>query len=82
MDAEFIHSRRLAQVVLDQPSRDPDGDLSVLARQLQRADERNARLAAALLFISLNTCCGDCREAALVARQALGSPSQPIPTGA
>lgn len=52
-DPEFVHPRRLAQVVLDQPSRDPDDDLSVLARQLQRADETIQRYAAALLEISI-----------------------------
>jgi hypothetical protein len=36
---EKEHSRKLANIILDQSWRDPDDDLSVLARQLLRADE-------------------------------------------
>lgn len=44
-----------------------------------RADEANARaerLEAALRSIAANTCCGGCREAALVARAALKPPAK------
>jgi hypothetical protein len=39
-DEEYLSARRLANRVLGQSGRDPDDDLSVLARQLLRADER------------------------------------------
>lgn len=40
--SEFDDAVRMANVILDQqPSRDPDDDLSVLARQFRRAVEAN-----------------------------------------
>lgn len=39
MRSEFEHAREFANKVLDKPHRDPDDDLSVLARQFLRAIE-------------------------------------------
>lgn len=40
--SEFDHAVKLAHKVLDDAGRDPDGDLSVLARQFLRSVEREA----------------------------------------
>ena len=42
--AEVDFAEKLAHKVLDDPSRDPDSDLSVLARQFLRARETIANL--------------------------------------
>lgn len=44
---EREYAIKLANAVLDQPGRDPDDDVSVLARQLLRAVDELQQLAAA-----------------------------------
>jgi len=68
---EFAEARLLANRVLDEPGRDPDDDLSTLARQLLRRDDHVEHFVKALRSIAANTCCDSCREAALVAHEAL-----------
>lgn len=46
----------LADRVLDRPNADPDDDLAILARQLNRATERELLLRAAIKFAITNHC--------------------------
>lgn len=46
--SEFDTALQVANSVLDRPYADPDDDLAILARQLLRAREREARLVAGL----------------------------------
>ena len=51
---------------------DKDKEIDLLLRQLMQEKRENDRLREALRSIARNTCCNGCREAALVARAALG----------